>query len=60
QYAEGGINFVGTRSNSDCYKTPAEWEAYAQVKNDQYKDVVLSSDYLVSLGGITAGAHMSM
>jgi hypothetical protein len=57
-YAEGGINYVGTGNNSSCYKTPAEWEAYAQVKHDQYKDVTLSTTYQVSLGGITAGAAM--
>jgi hypothetical protein len=60
QYADGGINYVGTNSGSSCYKTPSEWEAYSQVRNDQYKDVVLTNCYLVSLGGTTAGAHMTM
>jgi hypothetical protein len=59
-YADGGINWVGTAGNSSCYKTPAEWEAYNQVKGDQYKDVTLSTSYCVSLGGITAGANMKM
>lgn len=59
-YADGGINYVGTAGNGSCYKTPAEWEAYAQVKNDQYKDVTLSTSYKISLGGVTAGADMKM
>jgi hypothetical protein len=57
--AGGGINFVGTSSVvGNNYKTPEEWEALPQVKHDQYKDVTLSTSYMVSLGGITAGADM--
>jgi hypothetical protein len=57
-YADGGINFVGTKSDSGSYKTPAEWEAYSQVRHDQYNDVTLSTSWKVSLGGITAGSSM--
>jgi len=59
-YADGGINYVGTGNNSSCYKTPAEWEAYAQVKNDQYKDVTLSTAYKITVGSVIAGADMKM
>jgi hypothetical protein len=59
-YADGGINYLGTAGNSSCYKTPEEWEAYSQVRNDQYQDVTLSTSYRISLGGITAGADMKM
>ncbi len=57
-YAEGGINYLGTKGDASCYKTPAEWEAYKQVKNDQYKDVTLSTSWKISLGGITAGSSL--
>ncbi|MEA2709748.1 MAG: hypothetical protein QOF78_2349 [Phycisphaerales bacterium] len=57
-YADGGINYVGTGADASCYKTPAEWEAYGQVKHDQFQDVTLTSSYKVSLGGITAGASL--
>jgi hypothetical protein len=57
-YAQGGINFVGTQMNSGGYKTPAEWDAYACVKNEQYHDCTLTTSYQVSLGGVTAGAAM--
>ena len=59
-WADGGIQLVGTGTSSSRYKTPAEWDAYSQVKNELFKDVVLTSSYLVSLGGITAGAHLAM
>ena len=59
QYADGGINYVGSSSGTAAYKTPAEWEAYGQVQHDQFKDVTLVGSYMVSLGGITAGADMT-
>ena len=48
-----GINIVGS------YKTATQWEAYVQVDHDQFKDVTLSSSYMITLGGTTAGADMS-
>jgi len=51
--ANGGINMVG-----QSYVTPTRWENYSQVQHDQYKDVTLTSSYMVSLGGVTAGADM--
>jgi PKD repeat protein len=59
QFADGGINFVGAVGSSSSYKTPTEWDAYSQVYHEQYKDVTLTSSYMVSLGGITAGADMA-
>ena len=53
--AKGGINYV---EDSDGYKTPAEWDAFVQVKHDQYKDVALSSSYMIKLEGVSAGADM--
>jgi hypothetical protein len=49
----GGINKVGVYVSAD------KWEAYTQVKHDQFKDVTLATNYMVSLGGITAGANMA-
>jgi len=58
EYAQGGVNYVGSSGSQAAYKTPAEWDAYAQVSHEQYKDVALGSSYMVSMGGITAGAEM--
>jgi hypothetical protein len=48
-----GINIVGS------YKTATQWEAYVQVDHDQFKDITLSSSYMITLGGISAGADLS-
>jgi hypothetical protein len=56
--ANGGINYVGDGNGNNGYKTPAEWEAYNVVHNDQYKDVKLGDTYKITLGGITAGASL--
>ena len=56
--ADGGINYVGTSGGSSGYKTPAEWEAYNVVQNDQYEDVTLGSTYRITLGGVTAGSNL--
>jgi hypothetical protein len=57
-YAQGGINFIGKAMQSAGYQDPAEWEALPQVKHDQFKSYTIGSSYLVSLGGITAGADL--
>jgi PKD repeat protein len=48
-----GINKVG------AYVSATKWEAYSQVVHDQFKDVTLTTCYMVSLDGITAGADMA-
>ncbi len=58
-----GFLYVSANGVNDHagYKSPEEWEAYSQVENDQFKDVILPrSSYQISLGGTTAGADFKM
>lgn len=56
-YAEGGVHYVWPRwSNSDGYKTEAEWEAYDQVGKDRYIDVLLTEDGNPLVPLLNAGA----
>jgi hypothetical protein len=48
------------RQQRHVLQDPAEWEAYTQVKNDQYKDVTLSATYKITVGSVIAGADMKM
>ena len=58
--ANGGINYVGDAGTNAGYKTQADWENYAQVKDDQFQDVTLSSSYELSVNGALVGADMKM
>jgi Ca2+-binding RTX toxin-like protein len=42
-WAQGGMNWVRTKfDNKVGYKTPAEWEAYAQVSGDTFSSTTIS------------------
>lgn len=44
-WARGGVHWVSTGSTSDGYKTPAQWEAYAQVQADHYSNVSIDAAF---------------
>jgi hypothetical protein len=61
--AKEGFLYVSANGVNDHagYKDAGEWNAYSQVQNDQFKDVILpGSSYQISLGGTTAGADFKM
>ena len=52
-YAHGGYFYVWPSwSNSQGYKTPAQWDAYAQVSGERYQNVTLDSRYAPSAGSL--------
>lgn len=44
-WAHGGVHWVSTGTTSDGYKTPAQWEAYAQVQGDHYSNVAIDAAF---------------
>ena len=59
-YAQGGYFYVWPSwADSKGYKTPAEWDAFAQVHGDVYANVKLSAGkFNATVQGVTAGASL--
>jgi hypothetical protein len=51
-WARGGVHWVSTGTTSDGYKTPAQWEAYAQVDGDHYSNVPIDATYEPAAGSV--------
>lgn len=59
-YAQGGVNYIYTYwSNQNGWKTPGEWDAYAQVSSDSYEDPSFSSAYQPSASSKSASSAKS-
>ncbi len=56
---QSGLNFVGSDLTTRTgYKDADDWENYAQVKNDAYRNVTLNGGYVVKVGTTTAGSTL--
>ena len=51
-WARGGVHWVSTGTTSDGYKTPAQWEAYAQVVGDHYSNVPIDASFKPASGSL--------
>ena len=56
-YAEGGYFYIwDSWSNKSGYRTPQEWDAFAQVGTDFYREMSLTTGAQVTIGNLVAGA----
>jgi hypothetical protein len=60
-WAQGGYFYVDTNGGVQSgYLTPAEWEATGVPTGDVYQNVTLTSTYMTSVNGFTAGADLPL
>ena len=49
-WADGGIHWVSTGTNSDGYKSPSEWSSFPQTSNEHYQNVSLAGNFAPTSG----------
>ena len=60
-WAQGGYFYVNAKGGVQSgYLTPAEWAATGVPTGDVYENVTLTSTYMVSVNGLTAGANLPL
>jgi PKD repeat protein len=55
----GLLTIAGSSGTGNGFESPAQWEAHANVEEEQFLNLTLNNGYQVSANGVTAGARLA-